>query len=524
MAAVLRRILFGYVVLIQALWADALFLTVPVEAQHQGLGNAGVSTAKGSAAMRYNPAGLGLSGFHELSLNYLRMGAYLSANSLYYTHSFAPFFGMGIFATALYLNRSFVQVQDFIETGNSLNMVNVELGISVGYEILPNLAVGNSLRYFRLQLGPQVSQSFGVDFGAQYRIFIPAFDQKESPLAFGVALRNLGPDFDFYQGGQKEKQPLMLRIGSSYDVFRWLQLISDYGYSRIEGHSYHAGLQFLQNFYLSPRAGLQVDFSGISYTLGSGFQWQKGDDSFIANLALSLGHGPNGGDFLVSLMYRTTNMYISRSPKPAGKTGSLFSLEEDLSLYYTPNKLVTFRSAYKSEKIQGIVISVVEAQGYLQKNHRLRRVAIQPEDEIHLQEMEKFGQRELKLTKRKMGLWLKLENFPEEESYAAWETLSSFLEQNQKITTMLGKDLSYLNANPNAPLQVEWRLDVKIVESNKRKELRTALYELYENKLVLAKNIPIDTEEMEIVLQEIGEFYNQYLENVESYYLLRLYP
>ncbi|MCS6985360.1 MAG: hypothetical protein NZM25_09595 [Leptospiraceae bacterium] len=519
--AIRAYILFA-VVALRALWADSLFLTVPVEAQYQSLGNAGVALAQGTAAMRYNPAGLGLSGFHELSLNYLRMGAYLSANSVYYTHSFAPYFAAGVFATALYLNRGFILVEDFEEKGTELSMVNAELGASAGYEILPNLAMGSTLRYFRLQLGPQISQSFGADFGIQYVLLIPSLDRPQSQLRLGSALRNLGPSFDFYSGGQKERQPLMYRLGLSHEVLRYVTIALEYSYNVIENSSYHLGFLFLPDFYISPRLGLQYDFSGISYTLGSGFRFQKGDDEFGAHMGLSLGHGPNGGDFFVNVMYRTTHIYLAREPRRKG-SASTFWAEEELALSYEPSRLVSFRSAYKGEKLQGIIISTIEAQGYLQKNHRLRRVAIQPEDEIYLREMEKLGQRELKLTKRKMGLWLKLESFAPKDVFPSWEQLSAILEQNGRITTMLGDDLQYLNANPNAPLKAEWRLELKIVTTERRKEIRSVLYELYEGTMVAARNVPLE-DDLALALEELGEFYENYLSQVDSYYLLRLYP
>ncbi|MCB1147665.1 MAG: hypothetical protein KDK38_12775, partial [Leptospiraceae bacterium] len=149
--------------------ADPLFLSLPIDAVNQSQANSGVASVRGPSAIRYNPAGLGFANGHEARTTYQLLGDFLSANSVQATYSFAPYFSVGFFFSALYLNEGFTQVENFQETSNSLGMFSADVGVSAGYQVLKNLAFGGNLRYFRLQLGPQVAQSIGVDLGTQYK-------------------------------------------------------------------------------------------------------------------------------------------------------------------------------------------------------------------------------------------------------------------------------------------------------------------------------------------------------------------
>ncbi len=504
------------------LWPDALFLTVPIEGYHQSMGNAGVASVQGAAAMRYNPAGLGLTGRNELQLTHMVLGNYMNGDSVMYSYAFAPHFSAGVFGSALYLNQGIRQVTDFIDTDNMLSMLNAEFGVSAGYELFPNFAVGSTLRYFRLQLGPQVSQSFGGDLGVQYRFNLPLQKAGYRQFSAGLAVRNIGPDFDFYGGGEKERQPLSLRSGLSYEPIYWLRGSADYGYSLIESHSYHFGAQFFPYFYISPRAGIQVDFSGISYTLGGSLSLGNEQNRFSALIGASLGDGPNGGDILISLLYQQSAFATSR-PDNRRLSESVPTNTENIEIKYEPYRLVPFRSSYRAEKLQALTLTRQETAGYRQITRRLRRVALQPEDEIHLQNLERRGQREIILTGRKMGLWLNLESLPSEDTYGYWDAFSTTVEAGGKLSTMLGKNLHTLNENINAPLKVEWRLDVRYVETPNSREIRTSLFELYQGTLVAAKNISFSSgEDSFLYWQELAEFYADYFSTIDSYYLLRI--
>ncbi|MCB1147060.1 MAG: hypothetical protein KDK38_09685, partial [Leptospiraceae bacterium] len=79
------------------------------------------------------------------------------------------------------------------------------------------------------------------------------------------------------------------------------------------------------------------------------------------------------------------------------------------------------------------------------------------------------------------------------------------------------------NSNPNAPLKVEWRLDVKLVEGKDQQEIRTTLYELYSGSLVLARNFTFSTDNnLNYNWEEVAAFYADYMTKIRSFYILRV--
>lgn len=502
--------------------ADPLFLNMPLESRGLATGNTMTARARNSQAIRYNPAGLGFSTGSEITASHILLNDYFSGDSFTYSYAFAPFFSVGLFASTVYLNDSFARVKDFETQNNSLNLVDFEVGVSGGYEILPHFAVGSNLRYFRLQLGPQVAQSFGADVGVQYRFNMPWMNpQTYRKFALGVTVNNIGPPFDFYGGGEKELQPLEVRTGFSYEPVYYLITSIEHGYSIYEDHSYHFGVELFPEYYISPKAGVTYSFDGLTFSAGGGISYGEGVN-FSLLAGTEMGDRITGNQLFFSAVMKSNSFPDRYRPR------SDFSMPDqqkvaEVDINYRPYRLVPFVSGFEAEKVQGIIISTEEANGYLEVNSRLRRVALQPEDEDYLKEMNRESRQELYLTGRRMGVWMHIEKMQTGRALGYWELFSARLDESGKTETLLGSDLNKLNSNPNAPLRVEWRIRVKIIESDDRTEIRTELYELYSGDLMVAKNATYYSKDgMLEAWGSLADFYANWFNSIESFYHLRL--
>lgn len=500
--------------------ADQQFLQMPIESQSMSMGGTGVSRSLGVASMRTNPAGLGFMRGNEAQLTHQIVGNDFNANSVLASYAFAPYFSAGIFGTAYYLKESFTVVEDFKESTNTVSVIDGDLGVSVGYQIMPDVSIGTSIRYFRMQLGPQVSQNFGADLGFLWKFNFPGMKPGFKKFGFGSSVRNLGPGFDFYGGGYKESQPLLVSNGLSFEPNRYFIVQTEHRWSSYEGNSFHAGLQILPDFYFSPRMGITKDFGGLSYSFGGGFG--IGSDLKISAIAgTTLGYRNTGNDIYFSLLMHQ-NKFSFDKKEPLISTAPKEKIIEETQINYRPFLLVPFKSGYRAEKVQGIILSSESAGGYKENNMRLRLVAVQPEDEPYLQRMNELSTDELFLRNRKMGVWVKFENLPGDR-ISWWDLLATSLEETGKLQTMLGEDLGKLNSNPNAPLRVEWKLEVKHVPLGGKNEIRTALFEMYTNTLVAAKNFTYEKDEdPTMVWQDAALFYTEYFRGINSFYQLRM--
>jgi len=160
----------------------------------------------------------------------------------------------------------------------------------------------------------------------------------------------------------------------------------------------------------------------------------------------------------------------------------------------------------------------------LKKVTRLKRVALQPEDENILRTAAESRLNKMIVSDRKMSIWLDLRELEIEQPVEYWDMFASVAESTANVEIMTGYDLEALNENENAPLRVEFRLEVvKTSLSEKKQEIRTVLYELYNGTVVAAKNFSFSgDEEMIATWLEAASFYSIYFKQVEGFYEYRI--
>lgn len=507
-----------FFVITGSIQADPLFLTLPLEGKSLSTGYAQTALGTGTTALRSNPAGLAFSPGAEFSLNHMMLGEDFSGDSILFAYPFTPLFSVGVQGTVLYLNDSFERVEDFQSTGQSLTMSDMELGVSTAYQFMPNVSAGVTMKYFRMQLGPQISQNFSSDLGVNYRFAVPFTKRKVPEMAFGASVRNLGPAFDFYGGGVKEPQPTTYTTGLGWYGSKYAAVSFEYHYSQYEEGSMHMGLELLPQYMFSPKVGIIHDFSGLSFTAGGSVAY--GEQFRIQALGGStFGNSNQTGNLFFSMLIqnRTYHRGIDAGQGETLIEESGISIKK-VSSMYTPSELLPFRSNYRAEKVQGFVLKTEKAQGFEQKEMRLKRIALQPEDEPYLEELIKSDNEKLFLKGRRMGIWLDLEKAENIDKISYWDIFSSVAEAKAPVNVLTGLNLTRLNNNPNAPLKVEWRLKIKIINESGLQEIRSELTELYSGSNVLARNFE-DTGNLEQTWLEVADFYAEYFNSMEPFYL-----
>jgi hypothetical protein len=155
----------------------------------------------------------------------------------------------------------------------------VSPAISYGTKLLPDMSVGATLKYIRIQLAPQsqsgVGATFGVDLAALYRI-------QAARLNFGLNVQNLGPSVTFIN--EDERSPLSRNIKAglaweaySKDGFKAL-FAGDFDQSLVTDAFWqlHGGMELRYSDQIGGRIGYYYDplgeLEGLTYGIGLGWK------------------------------------------------------------------------------------------------------------------------------------------------------------------------------------------------------------------------------------------------------------
>lgn len=195
------------------------------------MGNTGVAIADNAAAMFWNPAGLAFQTDNQISITHSNWLANFNVSDLFYDYLVGKYYveGIGTIGAHLtYLNlgeqaRTGEQSADVISKFNSYELA---FGLSYGFEVNKNLALGTSLRliYSSLATGTTVSQqrvnpgsSVAVDLAMLYKSNPFMIGGNEARFSGGFNLSNVGPGMQYTDNAQKDPLPTLLRFGVAFD-------------------------------------------------------------------------------------------------------------------------------------------------------------------------------------------------------------------------------------------------------------------------------------------------------------------
>lgn len=251
--------------------------------RQNGLGAAGVALAEDATGITWwNPAGLGFANKSAVQLTFAQLVPGLASDVTYNYATFVkPVQGWGAFGLGLVF-LSYGESEGTDASGNptgTFGSNEFSPALYYGTRLLPDLSVGASLKYIRIQLAPTaqsgVGSTFGVDLAALYRI--PA-----ARLSLGANVQNLGPSVTFLNEDQASPLSRNLKAGFAWDAvsgkdFRTI-LVGDYNVSLVTKDFYtlNSGVELRYGDQIAGRFGYYYDPLGEikNVTYGIGIGWK----------------------------------------------------------------------------------------------------------------------------------------------------------------------------------------------------------------------------------------------------------
>lgn len=258
-------------------------LDIQPGARQNGMGAAGVALAEDATGVTWwNPAGLGFVQKSAVEITYAKLVPGLADDVSYNYATFVkPLQGWGAFGVGLvFLSYGTSEGTDGNgQSTGTFTSNEVSPALYYGARILPDLSVGASLKYIRIQLAPNaqsgVGSTFGLDVGALYNI-------PSAKLKFGANIQNLGPSVTFVNEDQRSPLSRNLKVGAAWEAtssqeFRLL-VLADFNQSLVTSgfYTYNAGVELKYTDQIAGRIGYYYDPLGdikdITYGIGVGWK------------------------------------------------------------------------------------------------------------------------------------------------------------------------------------------------------------------------------------------------------------
>lgn len=207
------------------------FLQIEPDSRGAAMGNTGVAIADNASAMFWNPAGLAFQTDNQISITHSNWLANFNVSDLFYDYLVGKYYVEGIGTIGAHL--TYLNLGEQARTGegsadviSKFNSYELALGVSYGFEVNKNLALGTSLRliYSSLASGTSVSQqrvnpgsSVGVDLALLYKTNPFNIGGNKAQFKTGFNLSNVGPGMQYTDNAQKDPLPTLLRFGFAFD-------------------------------------------------------------------------------------------------------------------------------------------------------------------------------------------------------------------------------------------------------------------------------------------------------------------
>jgi long-subunit fatty acid transport protein len=244
-------------------------LLIPVGSVGTSLGGSNLSYVTGLDAMYWNPAGLAQLNSPTAEVMFSHMNYFADMNMQYFAG--ASNIGLGVIGASV---RS-LSIGEIIETselqpegtGNIYNPTYLVASVSFARQMTDKIRFGTNVKIISENVANVSATGFAFDFGIQYI-------GGTTGLAFGIAIKNLGPAMSFdgpglertyIENGQQVTRkiilqefdlPTNLEIGASYtykmNPQNTLNISSTFQNSSFSSDEYKFGLEYNynDNFYL----------------------------------------------------------------------------------------------------------------------------------------------------------------------------------------------------------------------------------------------------------------------------------
>lgn len=205
------------------------FLQIEPDSRASGMGNTGVAIADNASAVFWNPAGLAFQNRSQISLTHANWLPAFNAD-LFYDYLVGTYHveDIGTFGGHLtYLNMGEqLRTDETGEPRGRFNSYELSLGVSYGFEISENFALGTGLRFIHSSLadgsvsGQEISpgSSVGIDIAGLYKSNPFIVGDRNAVFSAGLNLANFGPGIQYTDEVQKDPLPTTLRLGWAYKM------------------------------------------------------------------------------------------------------------------------------------------------------------------------------------------------------------------------------------------------------------------------------------------------------------------
>ncbi len=205
------------------------FLQIEPDSRGAAMGNTGVAIADNASAMFWNPAGLAFQRQNQVSITHANWLPAFNAD-LFYDYLVGTYYidGIGMIGghiTFLNLGEQTRTDETGLELGR-FNSYEITAGLSYGFQVSENFAVGTGLRYIYSSLadgsvsGQQINpgSSVGLDLAALYKSDPFTVADRQATINAGINLSNIGPGIQYTDNAQKDPLPTVLRAGWAYTM------------------------------------------------------------------------------------------------------------------------------------------------------------------------------------------------------------------------------------------------------------------------------------------------------------------
>jgi hypothetical protein len=252
--------------------------------RQNGMGAAGVALCDDATGVTWwNPAALGFVRSPGIQISHAKLVPGLADDVSYNFGTYVqPIEGFGAYGIGIVF-LSYGQSEGRDEQGYLTGTFGSNEFSPAGYiglQVLPDLSVGASVKWIRIQLAPDsqhgVGTTFGFDLATLYKI--PA-----ARLNFGLNVQNLGPSVTFINEDQASPLSRNVKVGAAWTPYEdkafAVHIVEDFNQSLVTNsfRTYNHGFEVNYANQFAGRVGWYSDpegqISGITY--GFGASWSR---------------------------------------------------------------------------------------------------------------------------------------------------------------------------------------------------------------------------------------------------------
>lgn len=205
------------------------FLQIEPDSRGAGMGSTGVAIADNASAVFWNPAGLAFQSQNQVSITHANWLPAFNAD-LFYDYLVGTYYidGIGTIGghiTFLNLGEQ-VRTDEFAENLGRFNSYEITTGLSYGFHVSENIALGTGFRFIYSSLaegevgGQKINpgSSVGIDLAALYKSNPFEVANRNASVNAGINIANIGPGMQYTDNAQKDPLPTTLRLGWAFTM------------------------------------------------------------------------------------------------------------------------------------------------------------------------------------------------------------------------------------------------------------------------------------------------------------------